>query len=102
MAPRVWFITGCSSGFGKEISLQVLSRGDKVISTARNASRLSDLKEAGANVIDLDVTDDLVIEEKVKAAHGIHGRLDILVNNAGFVQEGALEEQRYAMSFHML
>lgn len=96
MAPRVWFITGCSTGFGKEISLQALSRGDKVIATARNPSRLTTLKEAGADIIDFDVTSDLaVIEKKIQAAHHTYGRLDILVNNAGFLQEGALEELRY-------
>ncbi|EER27770.1 putative secondary metabolism biosynthetic enzyme [Coccidioides posadasii str. Silveira] len=93
MAPRVWLITGCSSGFGKEIAIQVLERGDKVIATARNVSRIAALRDAGAEVLDLDVSAGFkTIEETVKAAHDIYGRLDILVNNAAFVQEGAVEE----------
>ncbi|EEP78943.1 conserved hypothetical protein [Uncinocarpus reesii 1704] len=93
MAPRVWLITGCSSGFGKELTLQVLKRGDKVIATARNAGRLTALKEAGADIVELDVSADFeTIQKALKNSHGIYKRLDILVNNAAFVKEGTFEE----------
>ena len=36
---RVWLITGCSSGFGREIALAALSRGDAVVATARPLGR---------------------------------------------------------------
>lgn len=93
MAPRVWLITGCSSGFGREITLQVLKGGDKVIATSRNIAKLDDLKAAGADILALDVTAGFdAIKGVMKAAHGIHGRIDILLNNAGFVPKGAIEE----------
>ena len=63
MTQLVWFVTGCSTGFGRELVLAALSRGDKVIATARNASKLELLKEAGADTMQLDVTaslDDLL------------------------------------------
>jgi NADP-dependent 3-hydroxy acid dehydrogenase YdfG len=41
---RVWFITGCSSGFGKEIAKHALEKGDAVVATARNIDSLSDLE----------------------------------------------------------
>ena len=52
----VWFITAASSGFGKYIALEALSRGHKVIASARSTSRIADLKEKGADTVDLDVT----------------------------------------------
>jgi NAD(P)-dependent dehydrogenase (short-subunit alcohol dehydrogenase family) len=96
MASRVWFITGCSGGFGKELALQVLSRGDKVIATARDVSKLTLLEAAGADTLSLDVTADPdTIKRVAETAHQIHGRIDILVNNAGILMDGAIEETRY-------
>ncbi|KAF3479450.1 short-chain oxidoreductase [Arthroderma uncinatum] len=93
MAPRVWFITGCSSGFGWELTLEALRRGDKVIATARKPEKIEKLKEAGADIFGLDVTSSLDdIRRLVWEAHNIHGHIDILVNNAGYIQQGALEE----------
>lgn len=96
MAPRVWFITGCSSGFGQEMTLEALKRGDKVIATARNPAKIQGLKDAGADILGFDVTANLdSIKRTVEEAHGIHGRIDIVVNNAAYVREGAMEELRY-------
>ena len=35
-AERVWLITGCSTGFGRELVRQLLDRGQRVVATARN------------------------------------------------------------------
>lgn len=75
-----------SSGFGRDLTLAALGRGDKVIATARARSmtKLGDLKEAGAAIIELDVTSPLEkLHEVAKEAVKIHGRIDVLVNNAG-------------------
>jgi NAD(P)-dependent dehydrogenase (short-subunit alcohol dehydrogenase family) len=93
--PLVWLVTGTSSGFGKELSIALLERGDKVIATARSRSlaKLSDLKERGASILELDVTAPLDnLHDVAKKAIAIHGRLDVLVNNAGYIAFGALEE----------
>jgi NADP-dependent 3-hydroxy acid dehydrogenase YdfG len=91
----VWFITGCSSGFGKEVAKEALARGDKVVATARNTNKLEDLKILGALTLSLDVTDAEAEIEKV-AAEPIktYGVIDILLNNAGVILEGAVEEAR--------
>ncbi|KAI0309241.1 NAD-P-binding protein [Amylostereum chailletii] len=100
----VWLITGTSqvstasleaSGFGRELVLEVLKRGDKVIATTRGSSvhKLGDLKAAGAYTLELDVTaplDDL--RDTAKKAVEVYGRVDVLVNNAGYGMHGALEE----------
>lgn len=92
---KVWFITGCSSGIGRELALAALTRGDLVIATARNVRKLEELERLGASAIALDVTaSDETITTIVAQAIEIHGRVDILVNNAGYTLEGAIEECR--------
>ncbi|KAK2744798.1 hypothetical protein FQN55_006554 [Onygenales sp. PD_40] len=84
MPPLVWLITGCSSGFGHELTLQALNRGDKVIATARDAPKLTALQAAGAVTLALDVTSPLAtLKEVAKTANDQYGRIDILFNNAG-------------------
>jgi NAD(P)-dependent dehydrogenase (short-subunit alcohol dehydrogenase family) len=96
---RVWFITGTSSGFGQELALAALARGDKVIATARNASKLKALEEAGADVMQFDVTSSLQeLKKAAEAAKALHGTIDFLINNAGYVQDGSIEEMRYLPS----
>jgi NADP-dependent 3-hydroxy acid dehydrogenase YdfG len=95
MSSPVWFITAATSGFGKEIALNALKKGDKVIATGRSLSKLVELKEAGAEILVLDVTSDLeVIKKTVVEAHTKYDRLDILVNSAGYILEAAVEEAR--------
>jgi len=93
MAPLVWLITGCSTGFGRELAVQILSRGDKVIATARDVSKLAALKAAGADTLALDVTADPdTIKQVTETAHRMYGKIDIFINNAGILMDGAVEE----------
>jgi NADP-dependent 3-hydroxy acid dehydrogenase YdfG len=102
MADYVWFITGASSGFGKSIALEALKRGHKVIASARSASKLGELKDAGAIVMDLDVTsDDETLASKLAEANAVYGKITHVVNAAGYILEGAVEESSYAVPpFH--
>jgi hypothetical protein len=43
MSQRTWFITGASSGFGRQLTDQLLKRGDRVIGTVRDTGKVSDL-----------------------------------------------------------
>ncbi|EEY23689.1 serine 3-dehydrogenase [Verticillium alfalfae VaMs.102] len=91
---KVWLITGCSSGFGQQIALAALARGDTVVATARNPRTLTDLASKGAIVERLDVTD--TDENLAASVNGFlsktGGKLDILVNNAGYILSGGVEE----------
>ena len=90
---KVWLVTGCSSGFGKQIVVKALARGDHVIATARDVSKLRDLKDRGARTLALDVTaDDAELEKVVAKALSFYGTIDILVSNAAFLLGGAIEE----------
>lgn len=95
MSSPVWFITAASSGFGKEIALNALRKGHRVLATGRSLDRLAILKEAGAETFVLDVTSDLEsIRTTVAEAHAKYGRIDALVNSAGYILEAAIEEAR--------
>jgi len=89
----VWFITGCSTGFGKQIAKHVLELGYRAVVTARDPQDVQDLAELGdALVLKLDVTDRSQAEEAVKAAEDHFGGIDVLVNNAGIGYFAAVEE----------
>lgn len=93
MSPPVWFITAASSGFGKYIALEALSRGYTVVATSRDSSKLGDLKSKGAITADLDVTSDISsLKITVEKLHSQVNRFDVLINAAGYVLEGAVEE----------
>lgn len=89
----VWLVTGCSSGFGVDFVKTILARGDKAIATARNVDSLHALVDAGAAPLQLDVSAPASeIDEKVRQAIAIYGRVDVLLANAGYAQYGAVEE----------
>ncbi|KAF2634764.1 NAD(P)-binding protein [Massarina eburnea CBS 473.64] len=89
----VWFITATSSGFGKYIALEALSRGHRVVASARNTTRIADLQEAGAETVALDVTWPISkIEAVAKEVWEKHGAVNHLVNSAGYCLVGAIEE----------
>ena len=89
----VWFITGCSTGFGRELAKHVLERGYRTVVTARNPDQVKDLAGKGkALVLKLDVTDQGQIDAAINAAEEKFGRIDVLVNNAGIGYFAAVEE----------
>ena len=93
--PRVWLITGCSSGFGLALASAVLTRGQRVIATARQPSALGDLAARfpeTCRVRALNVTDSSQVKSVVAQAADAFGRLDVVVNNAGYGLVGAFEE----------
>lgn len=95
MSDPVFFITGASSGFGESIAVEATKRNYKVIATARQSMKIRHLKDAGAEVMDLDVTaDEATLAAKLKEANSIYGKITHVINAAGYVLEGALEESR--------
>ena len=92
---RVWFITGCSSGFGRALAAAVLARGYRCVVTARDPATVRDLAAAHAQtslVLPLDVTDRAQREHAVTEAQRVFGGIDVLVNNAGYAYYAAAEE----------
>lgn len=92
---KVWFITGCSTGFGRNIALEALQQGNKVAVTARNPNDVQDIVDQFPDTafgVKLDVTQAGQVASAVKLAHEKFGRIDVLVNNAGIGYFGAIEE----------
>ncbi len=95
LVSRVWFITGASTGFGHLLAKEVLRRGERLIATARDITKLEDLKGQYPNQVStftLDVTKPEQIESVVRNALHVFGHIDVLVNNAGYGLAGAIEE----------
>ncbi|KZT04686.1 NAD(P)-binding protein [Laetiporus sulphureus 93-53] len=81
-SPRVWFMTGCSTGFGRLMTELVLERGDVAVSTARKPEVL-----AGLAAI---YPEDRLLILKLDAERRF-GRIDVVFNNARFGILGELE-----------
>ena len=93
----VWFITGCSSGFGLEIAKQAIEHGYRTVVTARDPARLEDIVATDqVLVLKLDVTQADDAEAAIKATEARFGRIDVLVNNAGIGYIAAVEESEEA------
>ncbi|KAJ2964175.1 hypothetical protein NUW54_g14251 [Trametes sanguinea] len=97
MHQKIWLVTGTSSGFGKRLVLSILARGDCVIATARNLEKLRATFPAAERsrlcLLQLDVSDSAeVVQQRMKEALSLWGRIDVVVNNAGYGVKAVLEE----------
>jgi len=95
MASRTWLITGVSSGFGRELTQQLLAAGDRVVGTVRGLDRVADLSKQFPGTFraeNLDVTDTAGVRQLVDRAFADLGRIDVIVSNAGYGLFGAAEE----------
>jgi len=95
MTSRAWLITGANSGFGRHLSEQLLSRGDRVVGTFRTFGSVDELSArwpGGFRPAHLDVTDAVEITAVVDDAWAALGRIDVVVSNAGYGLMGAAEE----------
>ena len=92
---KVWLITGCSTGFGRELATNALEAGHKVVVTARNTEDIHDIVSRFSDTsiaVKLDVTKPDDIKSSVQRSMEKFGRIDVLVNNAGIGYFGAIEE----------
>ena len=92
---RVWFITGASTGFGRELAMAALAKGDRVVATARNIAHVRDLEERypiHVRAVHLDVTHLTDIHMAIEIGVTTFGRIDVLVNNAGYALFGMIED----------
>lgn len=99
MTEKVWFITGCSRGFGRlwaEAALQRATRSPRPRVTRAGSRRWPRRTPAPLLVLPLDVTRRGAVVDAVAAAHDHFGRLDVIVNNAGHGLRGAVEEVQEA------
>lgn len=89
-------LTGAAGGFGRLITLALRQRGHRVIGTVRdlagrNAAAAKELQQAGADVLEMDVTSDASVEAAMSRAIEMAGTLDVVINNAGLGVIGVQE-----------
>ena len=92
---RTWLITGVSSGFGFQMTKQLLEKGDSVIGTVRNTKNVQEFITKYPDSFDcriLDVTDIPAVHKLIADSFAKHGRIDVVVNNAGYGLFGCAEE----------
>lgn len=93
---RVW-ITGCTSGIGEELAMQLHSHGARLILSGRRKSELQRVKEnclgsshevlSEINILPFDITSDaMILTDVVKSAVKLYDGIDILILNAGVGQ----------------
>ena len=95
MTARTWLITGVSSGFGRELTSQLLDRGDRVIGTVRDTSKIAGLTARYPVTFipeTLEMTDHPAVRRLVDRTFDQLGRVDAIVSNAGYGLFGAAEE----------
>jgi NAD(P)-dependent dehydrogenase (short-subunit alcohol dehydrogenase family) len=91
---KVWFVTGSSRGFGRELVRAGLAAGDMVAATARRPEHLTDLVHRyGDRILPvaLDVTDASAATAAIATARDHFGRIDVVVNNAGYANVAPIE-----------
>lgn len=92
---KVWFITGCSTGFGRELAKLVLETGHSAVVASRKIEDVADIVSGYSDTaiaVKLDVTKPDEVKSSVEEALAKFGQIDVLVNNAGIGYFGAIEE----------
>ena len=105
MTQRTWLITGVNSGFGRQMTEQLLARGDRVAGTVRKLDAVQDLKDKYGDLLwlaHLDVTDTPEVRQVVNAAFADLGRINVVINNAGYGLFGAAEELTDEQILHQI
>ena len=90
---KVWLITGCSRGLGRELAQAVLAAGHRLVATARDLRDLNFLSAGDPlRTVAVDVTVPAAAREAVAVATSAFGRLDVVVNNAGYIKANSIED----------
>jgi NAD(P)-dependent dehydrogenase (short-subunit alcohol dehydrogenase family) len=81
-------VTGASGGFGKPATLSLLEKGHTVVGSMRdmdgkNKAVAEELRDAGAHIVEMDVTFEASVARGVATAMDMALGLDVVVNNAG-------------------
>lgn len=91
---QIWFVTGVSSGLGREVATAALACGACVAGTVRRDADLTAfeaLAPGRAVGVRLDVADHAAILPAIEGVERTVGPISVVVNNAGYGHEGALE-----------
>ncbi|MES2589645.1 MAG: SDR family oxidoreductase [Bacteroidota bacterium] len=90
-ADKICWVTGASSGIGKEMTIQLANLGAKIILSARNTDSLNEIKKSLKNaeshlVLALDLENSIHFPDLAKQIIEKYGKIDFLFNNGGLSQ----------------
>jgi NAD(P)-dependent dehydrogenase (short-subunit alcohol dehydrogenase family) len=91
-ASKAVLVTGCSSGIGAATARRLAGHGWTVYASARRLESIEPLRDAGCELLQLDVTDEQSMRAAVETIEHEHGAVGVLVNNAGYSQGGPIEQ----------
>lgn len=82
---RTAWITGASTGIGRELAINLARAGTSVAVTARSADKLAELagKAPGITAYPADVTDDGAFADAARRIRADLGEIDLVILNAG-------------------
>jgi NAD(P)-dependent dehydrogenase (short-subunit alcohol dehydrogenase family) len=89
---KIVLITGAASGIGRATADQFVQNGCITYATSRRLETLAPLQNIGCEVLELDVTSELSMQNAIGAILERHSKIDVLVNNAGYGLNGPIEE----------
>ena len=93
---KIFWITGASSGIGKSLTEQVLSKGAKVVLSGRNEAALKQVAEPydrnNTFILPFDLSEIGDVDSMVNKVIERFGRIDFLINNGGISQRSLAEE----------
>jgi len=94
---KIVWITGASSGIGKEMAVQAANAGAKVVLSARNLESLETIKKSLPQpeehfCLSLDLEHSSNFKELAFLVIKKYGRIDILINNGGLSQRATVLE----------
>ena len=108
---KVALITGGSRGIGKSVSIELAKAGAIVIINYANSESsakevLNIVEESGGTgeILQSNVSDTIVVEEKIKYILEKYEKIDILVNNAGITRDSLfmrMKEQQWDEVFEV-
>lgn len=94
MSSPVFFISGCSTGFGRELAQVAAAHGAIVVGTLRKQEQVAALEALAPGKIHavlMDVTSTEQVDSGIAKTIEKFGRIDVLVNNAGYGSLGPVE-----------
>lgn len=90
---KVIFITGASSGIGREVAIKLAKEGYKVFAGVRRKIDKNEIESLNNNIIGVyvDVTNQSSIDKAFWFIIKHTDKIDVLINNAGIVVAGPVE-----------
>ena len=92
MTKQVVLITGASSGFGHLTAEKLLAMDNYIVyAAARRVEKMESLKQQGAHILKMDVTDNETVVAGVEQIIQEQGKIDTVLSNAGYGTYGMIE-----------